>query len=89
MLRKRFGLTVLGLRPFLPLRQGLLRSEGRLRRRLGLELVSQRAQLSDGLFRGGGIGRGLGLEWGLCRSRTLVLYNQCTRSFSIIDGRWL
>ena len=89
MLRKRFGSTVLGLRPFLPLRQGLLRSGGRLRRRLGLELVSQRVRLFGGLFPGGGIGRGLGLGWGLCRSRTLVLYSQCTRNFSIIDGRWL
>ena len=57
-----------------------------LRRGLGWGILS--VPPFDGLFLEAGIGRGQGLEWGSCRSRSLGPRSLYTRSFSTIDGLW-
>lgn len=83
-----FGLGVQGRRLFLLLGLGRLRSEVRLRLRLKFEWGIQLELLFDGLFLGGETDLGPGLVLGLYKNRSRDLHNQCTRSFSIIDGPW-
>lgn len=80
-----FGLGVLGRRLFLPPDLGRLRSEVRLRQKLGLGWGIQLVLLFDGLLLEGGIGLGLSLVWELCMSQSRGLHSQYTRNFSITD----